>query len=218
MSLINEALKRAEQDKRRNDACEAPMPIPVPATRSGGSGALKWVVLAGAIAAAAAAVWYALPTGPADAPARAVARSTPEEHPAEPRQVSPVAVEKPKPSPEVKPVRVSPEAELAFAMTLEAMEYCPEPELLPPGPADAGPKQAPPAPAAPEPAAKQPASKFDPNRLHLSGVMHSLDGGTAIINGAFVKVGQSIDGATVIRIDQYTVELEADGQRFFIRM
>lgn len=52
----------------------------------------------------------------------------------------------------------------------------------------------------------------------VSAIMLGDDGGTAIINGKFVSLGQTIDGAKVIKIDHYSVELEASGHRFSIRM
>ena len=62
MSLINEALKRAEQDKRRSgtDGTES-MPEPVYGNRPKRPGGLKWVVLTCAVAAAGAGVWHVLP-------------------------------------------------------------------------------------------------------------------------------------------------------------
>jgi len=210
MSLINEALKRAEHDKRRSgaDGTES-LPEPVHGERPKHPGGLKWIVLAGAVAAAGAGVWHVLPDGTVNAPSRLAAKADQNNRAAEPGQATPAD--------EKKPVQVSPEAELAFARTLDALAYCPEP--APPAPEAAPPAAVEPArPPADMPPAKRPEKRIDPARFKLSGIMQTFDGGTAIINGAFIRVGQSIDGATVIRIDQHMVELEADGQRFRIRM
>ncbi len=62
--------------------------------------------------------------------------------------------------------------------------------------------------------AKPPAPRFA-----LSGIMRR--GGAApmaTINGRLVTVGDSIDGAKVLDIGQRSVELEADGQQFTVRM
>ena len=40
----------------------------------------------------------------------------------------------------------------------------------------------------------------------------------AVINGSVVEVGQSINGAKVVAVNQFGVELELDGVRFVVRM
>jgi hypothetical protein len=52
----------------------------------------------------------------------------------------------------------------------------------------------------------------------LSAIMRGPQGATAIINGKFVRVGASVDGANLVDLGTHTAELEINGQRFTIRM
>ncbi len=63
-----------------------------------------------------------------------------------------------------------------------------------------------------------PKPKADPSKYKLSGILHNVDGGAAIINGYFVRTGQVVDSAEIIVIQTHAVELELDGERFTIRM
>ena len=74
----------------------------------------------------------------------------------------------------------------------------------------------PPVVSAPKPA--QPEVKFDPSACTITGVLAGPDGGTAIINGRFVRIGQTVDGAKLIRITPNGVELEANGRRYSLGM
>ena len=65
--------------------------------------------------------------------------------------------------------------------------------------------------------AKQP-ERLSPASFKLSAVMLGPGGTVAIINGQSVSVGSTVDKAKVIRIDQQTVVLEADGEQFTIHM
>lgn len=53
-------------------------------------------------------------------------------------------------------------------------------------------------------------------RLRLGGVLRSDDGATAIVNDRFLKVGDTIEGAKVVKITQYGVTLERDGKTVHI--
>lgn len=66
---------------------------------------------------------------------------------------------------------------------------------------------------APRPTAPHAASK-----LRLTAIMRGPDGNVAIINGGLYRKGQTVKGATIVRIGQYEVELVADGKRFTIRI
>ncbi len=61
-------------------------------------------------------------------------------------------------------------------------------------------------------------NKINPDTFTLDGVMQGPAGGTAIINGRHVRIGQEIKGARVVNIEQYEVILEADGEKFTIGM
>jgi hypothetical protein len=69
--------------------------------------------------------------------------------------------------------------------------------------------------SAPEVAARGKVSEAD---FKLTGVLRGPDGATAIINGNFYSVGQTIDGAKVTRIGRYTVDLEIEGRRISLGM
>jgi hypothetical protein len=52
----------------------------------------------------------------------------------------------------------------------------------------------------------------------LSGIMRGAEGDVAIINNRFVAEGEEIDGATLIRIRRHSVELDLDGQKIVVQM
>jgi hypothetical protein len=62
------------------------------------------------------------------------------------------------------------------------------------------------------------AAKSLASQYKLGGVMKADGGTVAIINGLFLREGQTVDGATIIRIEQHTVELDVDGKRIILRM
>lgn len=72
-----------------------------------------------------------------------------------------------------------------------------------------------PAAQAPPPA---PAYRYMPcpPGITLSGVVQQPDGALANINGRFVAVGETVDGAKVVRITPLSVEMELDGKRFLV--
>lgn len=84
----------------------------------------------------------------------------------------------------------------------------------------------PPAPEPPEPPvatrpsapARKAVSAFGvcPPGIVLSCIMRGPAGPVAIINNRTVKVGQTVNDAKVIRIEQFAVELELKGRRFMI--
>ena len=77
-----------------------------------------------------------------------------------------------------------------------------------------------PAPPEPEPAPQHAETKpapslppVDTSRLKVSSIVSGPQGGTAVINGRPVRVGDTIGGATIIKITPRTVEVEIDGRR-----
>ncbi len=89
----------------------------------------------------------------------------------------------------------------------------------------ASPKKDPPASSAPKAkpptAEKKPAAAAPPvdtSHLKVSSIMFGPRGGTAIINGRPVGVGETVGGAKVIKISRRTVEVEIDGRRATLRM
>jgi hypothetical protein len=86
-------------------------------------------------------------------------------------------------------------------------------------PAETGkpPSAQPPAaqPAKPAPA---PADVPDASKLRVTAIMRGPDGNVALINGGLYREGQTIQGALIVKIGQYEVELTANGKRFTIRI
>jgi len=64
----------------------------------------------------------------------------------------------------------------------------------------------------------KPATPHAASKLRLTAIMRGPDGNVAIINGGLYRKGQTVKGATIVRIGQYEVELIADGKRFTIRI
>lgn len=235
MSLIDEALKRARDQKPPEAAAAATRPRPTPdpwayaplphaRRRLGGRGS----VIAGSIGAiaavAAAGVWLArsggLPAGldrRPEAP-RAAASGKPSSPP-------PVAASAPAP---------------ALSRPAAGRPGSPEAAATKPGAERAGPARPPaprrnaPAPAAPAAAAgtaevapqllPQPASRaFDgrtyvgalvaPNgsRVELGGIVYSETNASALLNGRILPVGGVVEGLTVSAIEEDRIELTGDG-------
>lgn len=69
----------------------------------------------------------------------------------------------------------------------------------------------------PEPAPK-PVAPHEASKLRVTAIMRGPDGNMALINGSLYREGQTIKGATIVKIGQYEVELVADGKRFTIRI
>jgi hypothetical protein len=61
-------------------------------------------------------------------------------------------------------------------------------------------------------------SSLHPSAFKVSAIIHGQDGATAIINGKFLKVGSVLDGATVTEITQYSVVLERNARKITIQM
>jgi hypothetical protein len=82
-------------------------------------------------------------------------------------------------------------------------------------PASRGADRAPVATVSPDPA---PAGYgMVPEWIHLRGIIHQPGASYADINGRFVQEGQTVDGAKVLRISRFFVEMEAEGKRFQLR-
>lgn len=55
-----------------------------------------------------------------------------------------------------------------------------------------------------------------PAGMHLTCVLQGPDGYQALINNEMIGVGETIDGAKVLRISERSVEMELDGERFIL--
>lgn len=89
-------------------------------------------------------------------------------------------------------------------------------------PAAPSPAATPAKPAPTKPAPTKPAPDTsddpDPSKLRVTAIMRGPDGNVALINGGLYREGQTIQGATIVKIGQYEVELTANGKRFTIRI
>jgi hypothetical protein len=189
MSLINEALKRAEAESRQDEGGDAPTGR---RTRPRAVAALAVVV----IAAVCAFTYLSVPPQvkpeasgrPQLARAAAARRTVASGVPA-------ITVEK------------LPRARLAAA----------GPASEPSPPAATMPTSRPTSRPAEEIAAtSRPA--FDASQFRLGAILKSGDGAHAVINGHMVTVGDDVSGARVVVIGPYHVVLEKDGKQLSLRM
>lgn len=228
MSLINEALKRAQQDKLKTFSNAPPAaPLEPAADRTSGPSPRKWMMGAAAAVLVGGMAWYFFAEVKSDVPAPAVAE----------------AVTAP-------PLVITDDARSAYAMAGEAVDHfetivrdAPENfRSLAKAGREAREAEA---RAAAESRAKEEtrlaaetrakeearlaaesrakadaaaAAKALVSQYKLGGIMKADGGTTAIVNGLFLREGQTVDGATIIRIEQHTVELEVDGKRVVLRM
>lgn len=241
MSLINEALKRAEAEKRhKTDAVRPEIAIsPVaPPVRPGRSGGLVMLLAGLGLVAVAAGAWSLLysdagPKVPASANASTAAIVGRPAPPQPTRRTAglPVAPLAKLTSKDDQAKAETAEASFVVAKTLDALKYYNPPAR--PRPAKTAPTST---PAKASPAAKlarasrtsrraadaaarkTPVAKFTPSAFKLSAVIRGPDGSTAIIDGRFVKVGATVNGAKVVNIGRYAVELEFNGETFTVQM
>ncbi len=247
MSLINEALKRAEREKRRRRSeSEHPdiPPVPEPQRRSSAPSILSASVVIVLVIAIGAGVVFFLSRS--TTPSAAVA------------SIAPIA---PPITPQVQP-KAKP-AKLVIIKTQEALDYY-EPakqhrsgtdlltkrllasaangiggylktaqtrlnhqaRLLPsrtsPGGSSGRSDQAHAttqrATIADIEVAQRTGANLDPATFTVSGIIHGPSGPRAIINGCMVRVGQRITNATVVQINVHSVELQRGSQRITISM
>jgi len=239
MSLINEALKRAEAEKhsRASEDSFPPLrPVETPPPR----GTSLPVVLLGVASfiTAGAAIWMAMdqrfgPRIPAQASAQA--RQDVQEAGA-PSGLGKAAVTGT--DADARRLPTGSDAEVALAKTLEALRYYVPPTTPQPAAttnsqagtfadttgaqAEATPptQDSPGAPGGQQTAATSRAVS-PPSRIidfKVSAIMQSRGGNVAIINGRPTETGSVVDGAKVVRISRYSVDLELNGETFSIHM
>ncbi len=242
MSLINDALKRAEQEKRANTTSPLDDGLIVPASIDYGHSptGLRIFLLVGAFVVVGVATWFFVSTTFRPlAPDRAAAKLPP--------TLIRRGLERGEGVGDIydqtgPPRRFSPAVEETFAKTLEGLKYY-EPPMdegmleavaeeagLPPAISGREPRPGDPefpAAAAAAAAVSQPATTTAPTTTQaappppsfkLSAVLRGSGGVTAIVNGRFVQVGSTIQGAKVISIDRHSVQLELDGETITIQM
>lgn len=213
MSLINEALKRAEAEKNCDIGGRPYQPPAVPPAshvRLPRRWARGMALCCGLLAVTALGMWTMVDHG--YWPQALEAEAAPAE-----------AQAPPDPKPQVRQ-----EIDPVLAKTVEETKYySPSPKPPPARPALVRPAGAAspavattprPAPA-PAPAKRHEQPKPQPKlpELKLTGVLVGPGGGTAIINGRFLMVGNTIEGARIVKITKYVVTLEVHGRRITLR-
>jgi len=223
MSLINEALQRAEAEKRSREGAGADdddnlsvWPAPeddIPYIFGRHQKGLRGAILLGGIVIATVAVvmYFSLPPvhnglSPAragGAAGTAPARSQPASGPkatATAEAEGDVALTPPMPTPQAAPAATRPTPAVSAKPT-------PPPVKTVVATAPAG---AP--PAAPRDPPLRPAN------FKLGAILQSNGSGYALINNQMVTTGDVIDGARVVIIRKYHVVIERKGQRLVLRM
>jgi len=233
MSLINEALKRAEQDKQAKSIDRMGYkPVDAPSTAaSGPAGQGKAMLITFGVALLCVSVWL-ISKGLTQAPSAAVADSrrgaaTPSRSVASsstPRKAA-------KPEHPAAPAAEISEPDLVIAKTMATSKYY-HPAAQPrdqyddfwdarPGAEAILAASALPTPEQP-PVTKAPAAippvSVTATEYKLRAVVRGSEGGAAIINGRFVKLGETIDGATLVEIGRSSVTLDVGGHMVTIHM
>jgi len=219
MSLINEALKRSEAERRARHSADSDAALEQAVTvkvvkvadepkKPVGSAALLVVCIAALLAAV-----YAGATSSGRSPA------------AQPEPVSPPAN-----APRSEPGKLAKQgadqheadrpgqADLIVASTLRSVDYYDPAEAAaantPAAAQGARQGQAEAAPDAETLTTPIPSAED----FKLSAIIRGPDGATAIINGRFVKIGGTVGGATLVKLGRHTAELEIHGHRLVIQM
>ena len=229
MSLINEALKRAEKDRGRSGdggrgRSDGNANRPDRPPRQGRQAVL--ILSAFVLAAVAIVMYVSLP--PENRPQVPAAGHAAAPDPADTtREVEVIAVEQTR-IPE--PTKVAAEHFASVRETLAAMnDYKPTPAAAPAPAPVAAPPAAPvvpapapaPAPVVAPPPVASPAvepAPLDPADFQLGAILRSGEDSHVLINNQLVGVGDQIDGAKVVEIGKYHVTIEKDGKRLTLRM
>ncbi len=224
MSLINEALKRAEREKAGKSPTPAgsPQPSAPPGTNAPRRSprlapvALLGLVLAGAVASV---MYLSLPQHEKPVPSplaggETAAPASLEPAPREQDNTRVTALRVPDwavPPAQPPPAHPAPEAiSPPWVQTQPPVVVLRQPTSLPSA-----------ASATTTQPAPQPAPRSDPSPgrdFKLGGIMRSGGVASAIINGHLLTVGESIDGARLLAVERYHVEMEKDGRKFTLRL
>jgi len=233
MSLINEALRRAEQQKRMSGGRPAPAPArspqaqmprwtdepivgqPAPRPRGSLRGA---TVLSACLILGLAAVLYMtqLPTTEAPSTPQPTVRdsgpsvATPTDTPRVAAPPAPVVND-----PISVPTHVALTPIKPVAPTSDTVEPLPTIPVGMTGVVAEAPAT-PSAPMTPLPVVRP--KPLDPDEFKLGGILQTGDVIHAIVNNHLVAVGEVIDGAKVVDIGKYHVVLEMDGRRVTLRL
>ena len=213
MSLIDEALKRAEREQPRRHGGERPgdpgpthkdgPAQPAEAPQKPSTRLARVAMLGIALVAAVAMVTYLSLPPEQKTPTPATAGSTPAaSQPAE--RLGRIEIEK---------TEISNRAAGAPARPAQP-RFGPQ-RITAPGPATQLAQEHPGRAGYPPTAPK---SKSRPPEFRLGGIMRSGGLANALINNRLVAAGDAIDGARVVSIEMFHVVLEKDGKQFVLRM
>jgi len=198
MSLINEALKRAQEDAPQKPPC---VPPPAPLTPAVPSNRMRSMLIGRLLSmsimlAAGAGLWHLWRAGYFDPlPQISAARQSVRQTDSPDNSQSPNMPIRDPDDAQILPIVAEAPAEL------DKHDDAP-PRTKPPQPS-AIPDAQPPREQSPEP--------------KLTGIIWGDDGPTAIIDGAFLHVGDSVGDAKIVAIGRQSADLERDGKRFTIR-
>ena len=221
MSLINEALKRSEAERRTKCSADTKAPVKPEVTVKAGRNADKPKKSSGAttlLVVCAAILCVAAYLGARGTDRLLMAQYEPVSAPAEDRP-SPELREPTKAETQQQDAGQMAQADLLVASTLQSVDYY---DPIAASAANAAVE----AEGAREdevetPSPKEPlAANAVPSTadFKLSAIVRGPDGATAIINGRFVKVGGTVSGATLVKLGRHTAELEVRGQKLLIQM
>jgi len=226
MSLINEALKRAEAEKagRKGNlsAVSSISPLPTPKQASKSSPLVAAVVAAGVVAALAGAVgtFHGLSALGLEKAQATVAHQADNNSPCKTADrpatpAGPKALDKPQAEPAPSSQAPSPANHADKPSPQEASQARGTQQKSGQTEVKSTTKNARPLPV--DKSAPSPTSSGK-SGYTLSGIMHGPAGNMALINGRLVRKGQSIGNARLVEITEYTVLLEVDGKQFTLRM
>jgi hypothetical protein len=250
VSLINDALKRAQAQKSQSDQTQMPHPLadlaedPAPhvtprrkkprvfvliaAVALAGGAVAAWQLLGGRAGGGTPSKASAAIARPAASPARA-AQAAAHTTPLTPQATAEVAEIIAKSLAAIKyyrPPDVASDAGLQNELDADDPASDPD-EPMASSPAAPAEKAHAPAPALAPPAAEvkpapatQPAAaapvQFDTSKYKVGGVLLDEENSSAVINGRLLRLGDSLDGAKIIKITSRSVQVEIAGQVFFL--
>jgi len=236
MSLINEALKRAEQAKTGRLAPQAAPPLKLVKPGHITKRWLSWPMVLGGVGIAIVlfATWLAMSWGELwfSKPKQAAAASAALQMPSV--SAGPATPKLPAADTAAQASEASPtgptEAKLTevLAKTIPAMQEQPPAEAPAQSASSGRPAESDIAPETPVARQEAPPARPKGSAIHahetaarnfkLSGIMSSPTGTIAIINGCHMRVGETIDGAKITGIRTHSVQLQIDGQTVTLRM
>lgn len=194
MSLINDALKRADADKPRNAQSGPTADMqPVDSAAAKPSHLLPWALLLVGVGAVgiAAALWFRGGT-----PQQAAANPTP-------------AVAQPAPNPIQQATKT---LQAVAARNDEGLSSTTQP-TVPPKTAPVVAKAPAPSPApSPTPKKVAAATSTEPKPIRLQSIFYRMKSPTVIINGKTLRIGDSVDGIKVVSIQRTSVEVVQNGK------